>query len=75
MLSACDKAAQVTIVMVGKSAADERTPSFMEILTAQRPSLTTHREMCVRAAEQTVCGMQSLLFDEARNEWSLMPWE
>ena len=74
-LSACDKATQVTIVMLGKGAADERTSSVMKILTAQRPSLTTHLEMCVRAAEQTVCGKQSLFLDESRNEWSMMPWE
>ena len=56
-LSEWDKLARIAIVMVGTSVADERTFSYMNYVTERRPSLTTHLEVLVCMAEQTVFGL------------------
>ena len=53
--------------MVGTSVADGRTFSTMKYVTEQRPSLTTHLELTLRAAEQTVLGLSNVPLDDARN--------
>ena len=68
-LSEWNRLAHVAIVMVGTSVADERTFSIMKFVTDQRPSLTTHLELTVRAAEQTVFSMGTFPLDQAREEW------
>ena len=40
--------------------------------TDPRPSLTTHLELTVRAAEQTLFSMATFLLDMAREEWVQM---
>ena len=55
--------------MVGTSVADERTFSYMNYVTEQRPSLTTHLEVVVCMAEQTIFGLLDFPLEEARLEW------
>ena len=57
MLSNWDRLAHIAIVTVGTRLADERTVSIMKFVTEQRPSLTMHLELTVRAAEQTMFGL------------------
>ena len=56
-LSEWNKLACIAMVMVGTNVADERTFSYMNYVTEQRPSLTTHLEVVVCMAEQTVFGL------------------
>ena len=64
-LSEWDKLACIAIVMVGASKADERTFSYMNYVTEQRPSLTTHLEVVVYMAEQTGFGLLDFPSEEA----------
>ena len=67
-LSEWDKLACIAIVMVGTSVANERTLSYMNYLTEQRPRLPTHQEV-VCMTEQTVFGLLAFPLEEARLEW------
>ena len=58
----------IAIVMVGTSVADECTFSIMDFVIVQRPSLTTHQELDVRDAEQTLF-MATFTLDQPRKEW------
>ena len=55
--------------MVATSVANERSFSYMNYVTEQRPSLTTHLEVLVCMAEQIVFGLLDFPFEEARLEW------
>ena len=68
-LSEWDKLACIAIVMVGTSVANERTLSYMNYVTEQRPSLPTHQEVVVYMTEQTVFGLLDFPLEEARLEW------
>ena len=68
-LSEWDKLACIAMVMVGTSGANERTLSYMNYVTEQRPSLPTHQEVVVCMAEQTVFGLLDFPLEEARLEW------
>ena len=57
------------MVMVGTSVADERTFSYTNYVTEQRPRLATHLEVVVMRAEQTVFGLGDFPLDEARKLW------
>ena len=61
--------ALIAIVMVGTSVADERTFSYMNFVTEQRPSLTTNLENVVRLAEQTLFEMGTFPLKEARDRY------
>ena len=55
-------------VMVGTSVAEERTFSWMNLTTEQRPSLTTNLEAVVRMAEQGLFDMSNFLMAEVREQ-------
>ena len=49
-LSEWDRLSHIAIAKLGTNVADERTFSTMRYVTEQRPSLTTHLELTLRAA-------------------------
>ena len=59
------------IVVVGTSVADERTFSIMKFVTVHWPSLTTHLELTVRAAEQTLFSMATITTRRVRIRWHM----
>ena len=63
--------AHIAIVVVGTSVADERTFSIMKFVTVQWPSLTTHLELTVRAAEQALFTMATVMTRRVRNWWEM----
>lgn len=63
------KGAEIAIAMVGGSVADERTFSYMNMVTGdQRNSLTEHLELCVRFWEQREFTLQTFPFAESIKE-------
>ena len=63
-LSEWDRLSAIAMVMVGTSVADERTFSYTNYVTEQRPSLATHLEVVVMMAEQTMFGLGDFPLDE-----------
>ena len=68
-LSEWGKTAELAIVMVGTSVADERVFSIMNFVTEQRPSLTTNLEAVVRGAEQKLFTVTSFPLQQARQHF------
>jgi hypothetical protein len=65
-LSEWGKLALIAIAMVGGTVQDERTFSWMNMLTGeQRHRLTTHLELCVRFVEQDFFGMDNFPYQDA----------
>ena len=60
--------AHIAFVVEGTSVADERTFSVMKFVTVHWPSLTTHLQLPVRAAEQTLFSMVTFTLGQARKE-------
>ena len=56
-------------VMVGTSVADERTFSYMNYETEQRPSLATHLEVLVMLVEHIVFELDDFQLVEVRKLW------
>jgi hypothetical protein len=65
-LSKWGKLERITIAMVGGSVQDERTFSWMNMLTSeQRHWLTTHLELCVRFAEHDFFRVDNFPYQDA----------
>ena len=67
-LSEWVRLAHIAIVVEGTSVADERAFSVIKFVTVQWPSLTSHLESPVRAAEQTLFSMATFTLGQAREE-------